>query len=98
MNAYYTAGTIEIAFNLGDMDNLDDFIESIKEDAIEEYLDSNLDDIKSEAIEEYLEDNPSNDFDFKSDFVFWPNKDEAKKYVLSLPDAEKVIQFIKENF
>ena len=94
MNAYYTAGTIEIAFNLGDMDNLDDFIESIKEEAIEEYLDSNLDDIKSEAIEEYLEENQS----FNSDFVFWPNKDAAKKYVLSLPDAEKVIQFIKENF
>lgn len=98
MNAYYTAGTIEIAFNLGDMDNLDDFIESIKEDAIEEYLDSNLDDIKSEAIEEYLEENPSDDFIFNSDFVFWPNKDAAKKYVLSLPNAEKVIQFIKENF
>lgn len=97
MNAYYTAGTIEVAFDLGDMDNLDDFIESIKEEAIEEYLDSNLEDIKSEAIEEYLEENPI-DFEFKSDFVFWPNKDEAKKYVLSLPDAEKVIQFIKENF
>lgn len=64
MNAYYTAGTIEIAFNLGDMDNLEDFIESIKEDAIEKYLDSNLDDIKSEAIEEYLEENPSDDFVF----------------------------------
>lgn len=97
MRAYYTAGTIEVAFDLGDMDNLDDFIESIKEEAIEEYLDSNLEDIKSEAIEEYLEENPI-DFEFKSDFVFWPNKDEAKKYVLSLPDAEKVIQFIKENF
>ena len=97
MNAYYTAGTIEIAFNLEDMDNLDDFIESIKEEAIEEYLDSNLDDIKSEAIEEYLEEN-QDDFVFNSDFVFWPNKDTAKKYVLSLPDAEKVIQFIKENF
>lgn len=97
MRAYYTAGTVEIAFDFGDIDNLDDFIESIKEDAIEEYLDSNLDDIKSEAIEEYLEENPI-DFEFKSDFVFWPNKDEAKKYVLSLPDAEKVIQFIKENF
>lgn len=98
MKAYYTAGTVEIAFDFGDIDNLDDFIESIKEDAIEEYLDSYLDDIKSEAIDEYLEENPSDDFAFKSDFVFWPNKDEAKKYVLSLPDAEKVIQFIKENF
>ena len=98
MRAYYTAGTVEIAFDFDDIDNLDDFIESIKEDAIEEYLDSNLDDIKSEAIDEYLEENPSDDFAFKSDFVFWPNKDEAKKYVLSLPDAEKVIQFIKENF
>lgn len=37
-------------------------------------------------------------YDFKSDFVFWPNKNEAKEYVMSLPDAEKVIQFIKENF
>lgn len=97
MRAYYTAGTVEIAFDFGDIDNLDDFVESIKEDAIEEYLDSYLDDIKSEAIDEYLEENPI-DFEFKSDFVFWPNKDEAKKYVLSLPDAEKVIQFIKENF
>lgn len=70
MKAYYTAGTIEIAFDLGDMDNLDDFIESIKEEAVEEYLDCNLDDIKSEAIEEYLEENPSDDFVFKSDFVF----------------------------
>ena len=97
MKAYYTAGAVEIAFDFGDIDNLDDFIESIKEEAIEEYLEENLDDIKEEAIEEYLEENPI-DFEFKSDFVFWPNKDEAKKYVLSLPDAEKVIQFIKENF
>lgn len=98
MKAYYTGGTVEIEFDFGDIDNLDNFIETIKEDAIEEYLDSNLEDIKIEAIEEYLEENSSDDFVFKSDFVFWPNKDEAKKYVLSLPDAEKVIQFIKENF
>ena len=97
MRAYYDAGTVEVAFDFGDVDNLEDFIESIKEEAIDEYLDENMDEIKREAVEEYLEENPIN-FDFKSDFVFWPNKNEAKEYVMSLPDAEKVIQFIKENF
>ena len=97
MKAHYTDGTVEVAFNFGDVDNLDDFVESIKEEAVKEFLDSYLDDIKIEAIEEYLEENPSN-FEFQGDFVYWPNKDTAKKYVLSLPNAEKVIQFIKENF
>lgn len=97
MRAYYTAGTVEVAFDFGDVDNLEEFIDSIKEEAIEEYLDENLDELKKEAVEEYFEENPT-EFDFRSDFVFWPNKDEAKAYVLSLPDAEKVIKFIKENF